>query len=214
MKLNELEEAVNGEEVNPFYISLSDLMILLCVFFAMIVSISNIDKGSFERIRSGVTGSTEDTLVELNQTLQYVAKTPPGVPGVEVGLAADGVRLDLDTAALFDTGSAVLKPQALEMLAPLLRLLLDTEYQIDVEGHTDDVPLHRKRGREIETNWSLSGRRASAVLHHLITYGFSPERVRIVGYADTKPKVDVFDKFGDELERARAENRRVSLLVK
>lgn len=213
MRLSELEENEEND-FNPFYISLSDLMVLLCVFLAMLVSMSKIEKGSFETIRSGFRGNTRGTLVELSQKLEAIVRRVPGGSLAKVHMAPDGVRLDLDTAALFDTGSAVLKVGALSPLKPLLREMIQTEYQIDVEGHTDDRPYYRHKGGELETNWSLSGRRASSVLHFLLDQGFAPARLRIVGYASNKPKqpIDNLDEAG--LEQARAENRRVSLLVR
>lgn len=206
--------ASTAEETNAFFISLSDVMILLCVFFIMLVSVSTVDTGSFERVRSGLRGTTEGTLEELSEKLSLMVTTDPGIPGVSVNYADDGVRLDLETAALFDVASAVLKPGALDRLEPLLALVLKTQYRVDVEGHSDDQPFYRKKGEELETNWSLSGRRASSVLHRLLEVGFEAERLRIVGYAETRPKVEVNGLADEALEKARAENRRVSLLIR
>ena len=214
MKLNDLQTSAAAEETNAFFISLSDVMILLCVFFVMLVSVSEVDTGSFEKVKSAFRGNTENTLVELAEKLETIVTRDPGIPGVSVGLADDGVRIDLDTAALFDVGRAVLKPGALDSLQPLLVLILDTPYKLDVEGHSDDQPLYRRRGDEIDTNWSLSGRRASSVVHRLLEVGFQPERLRIVGYAETRPKVPVAGLTEDALARARAENRRVSILIR
>lgn len=214
MKLAELELRTEEEPYNPFYISFSDLMVLLCAFFIMLLAMSKIDIGSFEKVRSGFTGSTENTLVELTETLGRIVEGDPGVPGVKVRLAADGVRLDLDTAALFESGQAVLKPYSLDPLTPLLAEIVQTPYGIDVEGHTDDRPLYRRHGDEIETNWSLSGRRASSVVHYLLNFGIPQQRMRIVGYASTQPKAAISGKSDDALERARSENRRVSLLIR
>ena len=213
MRLADLEETEDAEQ-NPFYISLSDLMVLLCVFLSMLVSMSKIERGSFETIRSGIRGDTRGTLVELEAKLRTIAGGDQGSALVQVRLAPDGVRLDLNTAALFDTSSAVLWPGSLDPLVPLFTQVLETEYQIDVEGHTDDRPYYRRKGAEIETNWSLSGRRASSVLHYLLDLGFAPTRLRIVGYASTKPKVPVEDIEEAALEQARSENRRVSILVR
>lgn len=203
-----------AEEANAFFISLSDLMILLCVFFIMMVSFSEVDIGSFEKVRSAFRGHTRNTLVELSNRLQDRVGSEPAIPGVQVRLANDGVRLDLDSAALFDVGSAVLKPGSLETLRPLLEIIKATAYRLDVEGHSDDQPFLRRRGDEIETNWSLSGRRASRVVYELLQVGFTPERLRIVGYADTRPKQSILGLSEDRLEAARAENRRVSILVR
>ncbi len=213
MKLSDLQ-ASSAEETNAFFISLSDVMILLCVFFIMLVSVSEVDQGSFEKVRSAIRGTTEDTLVELSEQLNALVNRDPIISGVSVRLAPDGVRIDLETAALFDSASAVLKPGAVDPLLPLLALVLKTKYRLDIEGHSDDQPFYQKRGDELETNWSLSGRRASSVLHRLLEVGFEPERLRIVGYADTRPKVRVEGLTGDSLDGARAENRRVSILIR
>jgi chemotaxis protein MotB len=218
VKLKDLKQAHARDResaVNAFYLSLSDLMTLLCVFFAVLVGMSRIDVGSFEKLKTSVTGVSKGTLVELARDLEKIAA---GQSGVSVRLAEDGVRLDFESAALFDTGSAILRQGSLDPMIPTLRRILATKYSIDVEGHTDDVPLYkREKGRgaeEVETNWTLSGRRASSVVNWLIDYGFSESRLRIVGYAATRPKIDVGQLDGAKLDRARSENRRVSILIR
>jgi chemotaxis protein MotB len=218
LRLQDLKNAHSlGKEspVNAFYLSLSDLMTLLCVFFAVLVGMSRIDVGSFEKMKTSVTGVSKGTLVELAKDLERIAA---GQRGVSVRLADDGVHLDFESAALFDTGSATLRSGSLEPMVPSLKRILSTKYSLDVEGHTDDVPLFRKdrekTGEEIETNWTLSGRRASSVVNWLIGFGFSESRLRIVGYAATRPKVDISQLNGLRLDEARSENRRVSILIR
>jgi len=211
LNLAELKQSGESDQLNPFYISFSDLMVLLCVFFVMILGMSKIDTGSFEKIKTGFTGVTKGTLVELHSRLEQIAKMQSGVT---VEMADDGVRLDLDTAVLFATGSAVLNSKQLTHLAPLLIEVLKTNYMIDIEGHTDDVPFYRLKGKMKETNWSLSGQRSSSVVHHLKDFGFPDKRLRIVGYGSTMPKISVKGKKGKILSSARSKNRRVSLLIK
>lgn len=212
MRLSELKQkTAKAAAANPFYISLADLMMLLCVFFVLIIGMSKIDVGSFERLRTGITGEVKGTLVELARDLAQAAQ---GQDGVSVRLADDGVRIDLQSAAFFDTASAVLKPQALDPLAPILARIRLTSYSIDVEGHSDDRDYFRRQGDEIETNWSLSGRRAASVVNYLKDNGFGENRLRIVGYASNKPQVATTGLNDQQLEEARAKNRRVSLLVR
>ncbi len=217
MKINDLTNNLNfnkNNEINTFYVSFSDLMVILSVFFVMIISMSKIDIGPFEKIRSAFTGTTDNTLLNLSAKLKKIATTDPGIPGISVAIASDGIRLDMDTSMLFDLGSAVLKPKALQPLTPILEELLNTIYKIDIEGHTDDIALYKKKGLEIETNWSLSGRRASSVVNYLLEVGFSSSRLRIIGHADTRPKVKIKGKKGSQLKAARAQNRRVTLLIR
>ena len=214
MKLDQLTIDNDEEGLDVFYISFGDLMVILCVFFVMLLTMSKIDIGSFEKVKSVMTGSTENTLVELAGSLKEIIEGTPGIPGATVQLAKDGVRVDLDTGVLFAPGSAIIKEKVLKTFEPLLSEILLTEYLIDVEGHSDDMPFYRYNEGEIETNWSLSGKRASSVILHLNSLGFSSRRLRAVGYAHTRPVVDVRGKKGTKLEDARARNRRVSLLIR
>jgi chemotaxis protein MotB len=213
MRMTDLASRTANREspVNAFYLTLSDLMTLLCVFFAVLLGMSRIDIGQFERMKTAVTGETKGTLVELAKDLTKLSSTQKGV---DISLDSDGVRLDFESAALFETGSAVLRPDAMSPLVPMLRRILATKYIVDIEGHTDDVPLFAKAGDELETNWTLSGRRAGSVVNYLVNFGFGESRLRIVGYASNKPRIDIRERSGMELDRARSANRRVSLLVK
>jgi chemotaxis protein MotB len=214
MKLSQLEAEHEETGLDSFYVSFGDLMVILCVFFVMLLSMSKIEVGSFEKIKSVMTGTTENTLVELAESLKQIIETAPEIPGASVILAKDGVRLDLDTGVLFAPGKSIIKEAALDSIAPLLQEIDKTDYFIDVEGHSDDVPYYKYVKGEIETNWSLSGKRASSVILHLREFGFSAKRLRAVGYADTRALVDVRGKSGADLESARARNRRVSLLIR
>jgi len=214
MSLDQLVAENDDEGLDSFYISFGDLMVIICVFLVMLLTMSKIDIGSFEKIKSVMTGSTDNTLVELSTRLKKIIETDPGIPGASVELARDGVRVDLDTGVLFAPGKAAIKSEALDSIAPLLAEILTTKYLIDIEGHTDDVPFYRRTDDEVETNWSLSGKRASSMILHLRSYGFSASRLRAVGYAHTRAVVDIEGKTGAELENARARNRRVSLLIR
>lgn len=214
MKLDQLTAEADEGGLDSFYISFGDLMVILCVFLVMLLTMSKIDIGSFEKIKSVMTGRTDNTLVELSSSLKEIIEGTPGIPGASVELAKDGVRVDLDTGVLFATGSAVIKDEALSSLAPLLKEIIKTKYLIDIEGHTDDVPLYRVVDGETETNWSLSGKRAGSVILHLRSFGFSARRLRAVGYAHTRPVVETRGKSGVALENARSRNRRVSLLIR
>ena len=61
MTLDQLSIRRGDEGLDVFYISFGDLMVILCVFFVMLLSMSKVDIGSFEKVKSVMTGSTEDT---------------------------------------------------------------------------------------------------------------------------------------------------------
>ncbi len=203
-----------SQVTETFYVSFSDLMLLLCVFFVMLLGASKVQEGSFDELRAGFTGDQASSLGTLEKSLKKVTENNQIF---SVSRDARGVRLDMDSIALFDTGSAVLKANTLNSLVNALRTVSNSKYKIDVEGHTDDTPLYKVQdtdfGKEIETNWSLSGRRASAVALLLKKIGVKDSRLRVVGYADTQPKESISGKTGNRLQSARQKNRRVSLLL-
>ncbi|EWG98544.1 hypothetical protein Q427_29990 [Halomonas sp. BC04] len=79
------------------------------------------------------------------------------------------------------------------------------EGDVSVEGHTDSIPIATAR---FPSNWELSSARAIAVLRYLAELGIDIERLRAVGYAETRPL-----ESNDSAE-GRAMNRRVELLLK
>ncbi|MFK7873786.1 MAG: flagellar motor protein MotB [Oligoflexales bacterium] len=195
-----------------FYMSFGDLMVILCCFFVLIHSVSKVEIGSFERIRTQFTGTSKGSLVELSEDLQKIIKLSK-MEDIQVSYDSDGVRLNMETTSLFEVSSAIVKKEALQPLEKILLKVRETPYTLDIEGHTDDQGLYRVRDDLLETNWSLSGLRASSVLHHLIALGFKETRMRIVGYASNRPKIGISGKQGLELSQARAANRRVSILI-
>jgi chemotaxis protein MotB len=214
VQLEELDAKASDEGLDAFYISFGDLMVIMCVFLVMLLSMSSIEVGSFEKVRHVMTGKTENTLVALKEELNDIIKGSPGVPGASVQLDEDGVRVNLDASVFFARGDATIDPDALKSVDIVLKEILNTDYQIDIEGHTDDVAYYRIIDGEIVTNWTLSGKRASNMALHMRIMGFATKRMRIIGYADTRPVVDPEGKYGDELEKARSRNRRVSLLIR
>src|SRR5690625_7301960 len=75
---------------------------------------------------------------------------------------------------------------------------------ITVEGHTDSVPI---RSARFPSNWELSGARAGSVVRYLEANGIHSERLRAVGYADTRPL------GSNDTVQGRASNRRVELTI-
>ena len=210
MKLSDLQNIAKENASNVFYLSFSDLMVLLCVFFIMLISISKIETFSFEQIKTTFSGSSEDTLVALAEKLKVLSRDK----GLKISLDKDGLRLHLKAAALFETASSKLKKGSLRKINPILHEIRKTDYKIDIEGHTDDRNLYYVYKDNVETNWSLSGRRASTVVRYLMRLGFAKKRLRVIGYASNKPISIIKNKRGKALAKARAQNRRVSLLVK
>jgi chemotaxis protein MotB len=130
------------------------------------------------------------------------------------GLAPDSVEAELDPRGavlrfsdrvLFESGSASLSHEGLEVLDLIALTLNHIDNLVVVEGHTDDLPTN---GKGFATNWELSTYRATQVLRWLVQGRRLPApRFSAAGYADTHPRV-----FNDTTEH-RALNRRVEIII-
>ena len=117
----------------------------------------------------------------------------------------EGVVLKLPGKVLFDLGKAELKPEAKRTLDKIIPLLKSYSYGIQVEGHTDNLPIHTKRFR---SNWELSAARAISVVKYLMQNGISQQRLSALGYGEHRPIVP------NDTPEHRALNRRIEILIK
>ena len=117
--------------------------------------------------------------------------------------------LEISSAAFFDSGSAALSKAGESILRDVtIDLKSDKlkDYQITVEGHTDDTPISTPR---FPSNWELSTARASAVVHFFLDEGIPARKLRAAGYADTFPKAPNRDANGNAIPDNQTQNRRV-----
>jgi len=123
---------------------------------------------------------------------------------VQVTRGARGIAIEINAAVLFDPAKADLKPASFDALRSLANVLSNFVEPLQIEGHSDDVPIAT---REFRSNWELSAARAASVGRFLIDQGIAPGRIGIAGYAAYRPLVANND------AGTRARNRRVTLLI-
>ena len=125
---------------------------------------------------------------------------------VEVSFNAQYVMITLNGAVLFDSGSEVIKKDALPLVDKAGRILDHyTANVIEVEGHTDNVPIHNGR---FEDNNVLSMYRALSVADYLrgVT-SLDPSHIKSSGRGDYVPIAD------NATAEGRALNRRVVIKI-
>lgn len=106
----------------------------------------------------------------------------------------------------FISGSAKMAPAYIDVMREVKSVLALKKGHIEVQGHTDDIPINTSRFR---SNWELSASRAVSVAHELMKGGEVVEkRFQVSGYADSMPLVP------NENSESRARNRRVEILIK
>ena len=147
-------------------------------------------------------GETEQDAIELATALaQEIAA---GV--LEVETSGRDIIVRVKEHGSFPSGSDALSENFKPVLSIIREVLQDTEGQITVEGHSDDVPIATARFR---SNWALSSARAVSVAHGLFGEGqIDQERFTVAGYADTRPLVSNTTAAG------RARNRRVEIVIR
>ncbi|RLA12922.1 MAG: flagellar motor protein MotB [Gammaproteobacteria bacterium] len=105
----------------------------------------------------------------------------------------------------FASGGVEVAADFVPVLDRIGAILERLEGDIAVSGHTDDIPL---RGGPYRSNWDLSALRAASVAHELLAASaISPQRLSVVGRADTNPLADNLTVTG------RRRNRRVEISI-
>lgn len=138
-------------------------------------------------------GALQDSLNSLS--LQGVDATP----------GREGLTLRIADNLLFASGESELSYDGMMLISQLQGVVAEFSGEISIEGHTDSIPINTAR---FPSNWELSSARAIAVLRYLEFGGMQAERMRAVGYADTRPLQD------NSAPQGRAANRRVELILR
>ncbi|WP_313372183.1 OmpA family protein [Achromobacter animicus] len=123
---------------------------------------------------------------------------------VDVIVNEQSVSFRISNELLFASGQATLSTAGLDVIKRLAGILNKNDYQVSVEGHSDPVPILTK---QFASNWELSSSRATSVLRELVRDGVTPQRLRAVGYAETRPIES------NDTAAGRAANRRVELIM-
>ena len=148
-----------------------------------------------------LVGETEEDAIKLATALSK--EIAAGV--LEVETVGRRIIVRVKEHGSFQSGSDALSANFKPVLRIIEDVLRDTEGQIVVEGHSDNLPIATARFR---SNWALSSARAVSVAHGLFADGGLEEgRFQIAGHADTKPLVS------NSTPAGRARNRRVEIVV-
>ncbi len=125
---------------------------------------------------------------------------------IKIEVVPEGLRIELMESAtwdFFDIGTAVLKPNAVNVLSTIAEHIGKLPNRVIIEGHSDSRQYSNVAGY---TNFELSADRANSARRVLATHGLRPGQITEVrGYADSKllKPDDPYD----------ASNRRISIII-
>lgn len=125
---------------------------------------------------------------------------------VDIKVLKGVVYISLADNMLFRSGSYEVSDRAMEILGKIAKIIKDyNNYDVLVEGNTDDVPISRPN---IRNNWDLSALRASSVVQVLQNrFGVDPSRLTAGGRGEYNPVAD------NSTAEGRDRNRRTEIII-
>ena len=179
-----MQRRARGHE-ESWLLSYADLITNLLLFFVVLLSAAQLNKSRMQQIVKSISGAEQPASLEsirkeidaqiVKMELQQVVAT---------NLTAEGLELSLNSGLVFDSGKAVIRSEFDKTVTSMLQTLVpySTKYNFAVEGHTDPTPMIGGG-----SNWDLSSDRAIVLRQRLEDIGILRTRIRVEGYADTKP---------------------------
>ena len=125
---------------------------------------------------------------------------------VNVKVIKGVVYISLADNMLYRSGSYEISPAAMDILSKVAKIIKDYKnYDVLVEGNTDNVPISRTN---IRNNWDLSALRASSVVQVLQDrFGVDPSRLTAGGRGEYNPVAS------NDTAAGRQANRRTQIII-
>lgn len=125
---------------------------------------------------------------------------------VVLDLLETGNRIILRESLTFQSGQAQLLKQSEEVLKEISYLFDDNVSSVEVQGHTDNIPIRRS---DRLSNWGLGAERAISVLRFLVeNTNLPPEKFKATSLGEFHPIAS------NDTPQGRRENRRVEILIR
>lgn len=214
MKMEPRRQAESGEFL--WLISLSDLMILLFIFFVVLFSFTykRLKESDFKQIVATLRNEKppENPIDQVGGRFRDWVQKEKLADLIDVKSTDDSVSVEIKDKLLFTSGEATPNFQGIAVLRRLAKVLekVPDPYRIGIEGHTDDSPISSRTTRD---NWELSSQRALAVLYSLDLNRETLGRSIVMAYGEMKPVVPNRDKNGRPIPANQSKNRRVTLKI-
>lgn len=220
-----------AEGAPDWIVTFADLMSLLLTFFVLLLSFSNMEIVKFRTMAGSVRNAlglkSEFDLSDvpmgskllpyedpkegegnpesqgLRQELEAMLREAGLPEKASVRTTSRGVALYIEGDILFDSGSAALRPEAWKILDQIAAMLPRVGYRVDVQGHSDSIPISTPA---FPSNWELSAARAGRAVRYFVEKGVPSGRFRAIGLAETRPV------SSNDTAEGRANNRRVEFL--
>lgn len=158
-----------------------------------------------ERHRAETLAREFSTITNTQQRLESEMRAAVQSRDIAISELQGKLTVNILDRILFDSGEATLKAEGMQVLDQVAKVLARFESrQIQVFGHTDNIPIRLK----FPSNWELSTARAVSAVRYLTEKaGVDPKRLSAVGCGEFQPIAD------NATAEGRAKNRRIALVV-
>lgn len=165
-------------------------------------------KGDYQEAMEKIQKEMEKVTTRMYDEVSELAESY-GL-GSDVELAMDPeyqfVQLSLKGSVLFDSGKAEIKEEAKPILSKIGDILAKFEgYIIEIEGHTDNVPM--VSGTFKDNNWLSSARALNAADYLIKDKNLDPAKIKYSGRGEYEPIAS------NDTEEGKAKNRRIEIKI-
>ena len=220
-------------EDTSWLVTYGDMVTLLMVFFVLMFSASKINEEKYDLVAqsinqgfnspgpdasdnptSAASQAVESPLEDAKAKFDELVLEKSLEGEMSASLSPYGLKIELSSNSLFNSGSADVKDSvqsSLKELSGIIQDLGEENYIVEIEGHTDNVPI---KTAQFPSNWELSSLRAVNVARLFEAAGVKKNQLSAIAYADTRPKEPNLDTNGTAIPDNQATNRRVVVHVK
>ncbi|MCB9060682.1 MAG: OmpA family protein [Halobacteriovoraceae bacterium] len=206
------------EEGELWLLSYADMMTLVACFFILMMAFAHYDPVGFTEKTKVVAqhfnkDKFKNSMTKMDELTEEIAKHPKMKDMTKITVHDSEVIINFSSTVLFEDGGWTLTPEVSLLLDSMIDIIktLNENYQIIVEGHSDNGPI--PKNIPFKSHWALAGARAASVIERFEYFGFDPKNLRAVSHGDTRPVLPNTDKKGLPLEENIRMNRRVVIKV-
>ncbi len=209
-------QELDDEEENSWQVSYLDIITIVLGFLIILLSVSQITKSEFTSLSSIFGKLADETefittpIGNIQDELFDLLEPEIEAGNLEIIRDLNDLRIRFKSDLLYNSGEARLQTSAEYLLDRVLISMQQLEYNdfnIDVEGHTDNTPI---ASATYPSNWELSTARAANIVKYFNNMGIEAKRLKASGYADSRPIIE-YDSLGFPFAASKESNRRVVL---
>ncbi len=209
-----VEEECNckcGEERVEWIYTYGDMVTLLLCFFILLFAMSKTNEEKFKAVAASFKGGPPASPFIFTGAPTFMENIESSLKKSDIADVTDitvddrGITVSFSDTAMFQPSSASPLQEGRDIIEKFARILYSISNSIVIEGHTDNIPISNT---VFPSNWELSGARSGSIARLLEEFGIESQRMEIVGYGSTRPKVP------NETSELRRLNRRIDVLIK